>query len=217
MANKNATTDADVLNLLADSGPLAISDIVQHFAVTRTAVHQRLLRLMGEGLIDRELVRGGRGRPSFRYSLTPKARKLAGNNFADLSAVLWQEVLRIEDSRRPQRVVRRIAGALKALYADAIHGTTLKARMESLRELLEKRRVRCDVDTGGGNPTFTLRDCPYLDLANVDSTICQVETMLFSQLLGDEVVLSQCRLDGHVSCQFDQKRKRTIRKAQITV
>jgi len=213
----NATADADVLNLLADSGPLAISDIMQHFAVTRTAVHERLLRLMGEGLVDRELVRGGRGRPSYRYLLSPKARKLAGNNFADLSAVLWQEVLRIEDSRRPQRVVRRIAGALKALYADAIHGTTLKARMESLRELLQKRRVRCDVDTRRGVHTLTLRDCPYLGLAEVDSTVCKMETKLFSQLLGDEVVLSQCRLDGHSCCQFGPNRKRTTRKAQVTV
>ncbi len=217
MANENATTDANVLNLLADSGPLAISDIVQHFAVTRTAVSERLLRLMGEGLVDRELVRGGRGRPSYRYLLSPKARKLAGNNFADLAAVLWQEVLGIEDARHRHNVVKRIASALKALYADAIHGTTLKARMESLHELLEKRRVRCDVDTPGGVPTLTLRDCPYLDLAEVDCTVCQMETELFSQLLGDEVELSQCRLDGHPCCQFSPNRKRTTRKDQVTV
>ncbi len=217
MVNGNSTSDADVLNLLADSGPLAISDIVQQFAVTRTAVHERLLRLMGQGLVERELLRGGRGRPSYRYSRSSKARKLAGNNFADLAGVLWQQVLGIEDSRNRQRVVRRIAGALKALYADAIHGTTLKARMESLRELLEKRRIRCEVDTPGGDHTFTLRDCPYLDLAEVDSTICQMETMLFSQLLGDEVVLSQCRLDGHTCCQFGPIQKRTARKDQVTV
>ncbi len=217
MANGNATTDADVLNLLADSGPLAISDIQQQFAVTRTAVHERLLRLMGEGLVDRELARGGRGRPSYRYLLSPKARKLAGNNFADLAAVLWQEVLDIEDSRRRQRVVKRIAGALQALYADAIRGTTLNVRMESLRELLDKRRVRCDVDSRGGVPRFTLRDCPYPDLADVDRTVCQMETMLFSQLLGDDVVLSQCRLDGHTCCQFGPNQKRTTREAQVTV
>jgi predicted ArsR family transcriptional regulator len=217
MANGNVTADADALNLLADAGPLAISDIIQHFAVTRTAVHERLLRLMAEGLVDRELVRGGRGRPSYRYSLSPKARKLAGNNLADLAAVLWQQVLGIEDSRRRQHVIRNIASALKVLYANAIRGTTLKARMESLRELLEERRVRCEIDTLGGGPTFTLRDCPYLDLADVDSTICQMETILFSQLLGDEVVLSQCRLDGHACCQFGPNQKRTTRKAQITV
>ena len=212
-----ATADANLLNLLADTGPLAISDIGQHLAVTRTAVHERLLRLTGEGLVDRELVRGARGRPSYRYSLSPKARKLAGNNFADIANVLWQEVLRVKDSRRRQRVVGRIAGALKALYADSISGTTLKARMESLRELFEKRRVRCDVDTRGDVPTFTLLDCPYLDLAKVDSTVCQMETMLFSQLLGDDVVLSQCRLDGHSCCQFGPNQKRTTRKAQLTV
>ena len=217
MANGKSTADADLLHLLADAGPLAISEIEQHLEVTRTAVHERLLRLMADGLVNRELVRGGRGRPSYRYSLSPKARKLSGNNFADLAAVLWQQVLGIEDSRRRQHVIRSIASALKVLYADAIHGTTLKARMDSLRELLEKRRVRCEVDTLGGGPTFTLRDCPYPELAEVDSTICEIETMLFSQLLGDEVVLSQCRLDGHDCCQFSPNRKRTTRKAQIAV
>ena len=209
--------DAELLNLLADSGPLAIPDLISHIGVTRTAVHERLLRLMAEGLVDRKLVRGGRGRPSYRYSLSPKARKLSGNNFVDLAAVLWQEVFGIEDARRRQRAIMRIASALKVLYADHIYGTTLKARMECLRELLEKRRVRCDVDTRGGGPTFTLRVCPYLDLAEVDSTLCQMETMLYSHLLGDEVVLSQCRLDGHDCCQFSPNRKRTTRKAQITV
>ena len=216
MANGNLTADADLLNLLADSGPLVISDIRSYFEITRTAVSERLRRLMAEGLVDRKLLRGGRGRPSYRYLLSPKARQLAGNNFADLVAVLWQEVLGIEDSQRRQGAITRIASALKVLYADAIYGTTLKARMESLRELLEKRRVRCKVETPEGGPTFTLHDCPYPDLADVDSTICQVETMLFSQLLGDEVVLSQCRLDGHSCCQFGPNRKRTTRKAQIT-
>ncbi len=217
MANGNTTADADVLNLLTDSGPLTISDIVQHFAVTRNAVHQRLLRLMGEGLVDRELVRGGRGRPSYRYLLSPKARKLAGNNFSDLATVLWQEVLGIDDAQNRQNVVKRIVSALKAVYSNAIRGTTLTARMESLRELLEKRRVRCEVDTSECGPTFTLRDCPYIGLADVDSTICQVETMLFSQLLVDEVVLSKCRLDGHACCQFAPSRKPTTKKAPITV
>ena len=217
MANGNATADTDLLNLLANSGPLTISDIGRHFSVTRTAVHERLLRLMAEGLVDRELLRGGRGRPSYRYLLSLKARKLAGNNFADLAAVLWQAVLGINDARRRQRVIRKIAGALKALYADAICGTTLKTRMESLCQVLQERQVRCDVDTHGGVPTFILRDCPYLDLAEVDCTVCEMETTLFSQLLGDEVVLSQCRLDGHACCQFGPKRKRTTRKDLLTV
>jgi predicted ArsR family transcriptional regulator len=217
MASGTPTADADLLHLLADAGPSAISDIAQHLAVTRTAVHERLLRLMVEGLVDRELVHGGRGRPSYRYSLSAKARKLSGNNFADLAAVLWQQVLGIQDSRRRQHVVSSIASALNVLYADAIHGTTMKARMDSLRELLEKRRVRCEVDTPRGGPTLTLRDCPYPELAEVDSTICEMERALFSHLLGDEFLLSQCRLDGHSSCQFGPNQKRTKKKAQITV
>ena len=33
----------------------------------------------------------------------------------------------------------------------------------------------------------------------------------------DDVVLSQCRLDGHSCCKFRPNRKRTTRKAQVTV
>ena len=218
MLNGKGIADAELLNLLADFGPLAISEVVTHLEVTRTAVHERLLRLMAEGLVDRCVLRGGRGRPSYRYTVSHKARKLAGNNFADLAGVLWQEMFGVEDSKLRGRVKRRIVRGLKVLYQDEIQGTTLEARMESLRELLdEKRRVRCDVDTQSALPTLTLRDCPYVDLAEVDNTICQIETMLFSQLLGDDVVLSQCRLDGHPCCKFRPNRKRTTRKAQVTV
>jgi DeoR family suf operon transcriptional repressor len=73
------------------------------------------------------------------------------------------------------------------------------------------------VDTRSGVPTLTLRDCPYLELAEVDRTVCQMETMLFSQLLGNEVVLSQCRLDGHGCCQFSTDQERTTGKAPMTV
>ena len=85
MLNGKGIADAELLNVLADFGPLAISEVVTHLEVTRTAVHERLLRLMAEGLVDRCVLRGGRGRPSYRYTVSHKARKLAGNNFADLA------------------------------------------------------------------------------------------------------------------------------------
>jgi hypothetical protein len=82
---------------------------------------------------------------------------------------------------------------------------------------LEKRRVRSEVDTLIGGHAYARRDRFYSELTDVDNTICEMETMLFSQLLGDEVVLSQYRLDGHACCQFGPNQKRTTRKAQVTV
>ena len=214
MPTGTGTADAELLNLLGDSGPLAVSEIVSNLGVTRTAVRERLLRLMAEGLVDRQLFRSGRGRPSYRYILSHKARKLAGNNFADLAAVLWQQVLVIEDSDVRECLIGQVASALKVLYEDEIQGTTLKARMESLCELLAQRRVRCEVDDSPTLLTLTLHDCPYRELAEVDRTVCEMETILFSQLLGDDVLLSQCRLDGHCCCTFGPNRQEATRESR---
>jgi predicted ArsR family transcriptional regulator len=157
---------------------------------------------MAEGLVERQLFRRGRGRPTYRYSLSGKARKLAGNNFADLAAVLWHQVVGVQDAQLRLSLLRRIVSGLKAIYQNEIQGATIKERMESLRELLASRRIRCQVDHGPALPTITLRDCPYLELAQVDCTICEIETMLFSELLGDDLVLAECRLDGHSCCKF---------------
>ena len=64
------SSDICILDLLRKAGPLGVNDLAQATQVTATAVRQRLVRLMAQGLIDRELTRAGRGRPSHRYGLT---------------------------------------------------------------------------------------------------------------------------------------------------
>ncbi len=208
MPSGMGVSDPELLTIVGDSEPLAVSDMVTALGVTRTAVRERLLRLMAVGLVERQLFRGGRGRPTYRYSLSAKARKLAGNNFADLAVVLWHQVVGVQDAELRRSLERRIVSALKAIYENEVHGTTIKERMESLRELLASRRIRCQVDQGDALPTITLRDCPYLELAQVDCTICEMETMLFSELLGDDLLLTECRLDGHSCCKFGPSPKR---------
>jgi DeoR family transcriptional regulator, suf operon transcriptional repressor len=40
-------------------------------------------------------------------------------------------------------------------------------------------------------------------LAEQDRGICGVERMLFSELLGENIRLSECRLDGASCCRFE--------------
>jgi hypothetical protein len=59
-----------------------------------------------------------------------------------------------------------------------------------------------DVQQGGSLPVLTTTACPYPDLAEQDRSICNVEQMLYSELLGAEVQLASCRLDGAECCSF---------------
>ena len=83
--------------------------------------------------------------------------------------------------------------------------------LNSLVELMGRRGVPFDVDErlpessnrSESLPVLTALACPYPDLAEQDQTICAMEKMLFSELLGEKLRLSACRLHGDTCCTFE--------------
>ncbi len=200
---QSTTSDDRLLDLLRSRGALNVPEMAHATEVTATAVRQRLTRLMDQGLIEREATRQGRGRPSHRYSLTEKARRQAGSNFADLAITLWQEIRAIKDPDVRRGLLSRLADSLSTHYAGRVRGETVTQRMDSLVDVFAERRVPLTVGLRGELPVLSVHDCPYPDLAERDRGVCTMEKMLFSRLLQQEVRLSECRLDGHACCQFE--------------
>lgn len=199
-------SDSDLLDLLRVAGPLDVMEMAGAIDVTATAVRQRLSRMMARGLIDREAIRAGRGRPRHRYQLTDRGLELTGSNFTDLAIALWQELNEVKDSGLREVLLKRVARALAKAYAGQIKGVTPAERMRSLSDLLAKRRVPFAVEVAEGErPVLTARACPYPRLADNDRTICTMEAMLFSELVGQDMELTSCRLNGDASCQFQAK------------
>lgn len=179
-----------------------MAELAQQVEVTPTAIRQRLMRLMAQGLVERDAVRNGRGRPKHLYRLTDKGFRLTGSNFADLALALWREIGLVGSEQRRQEMVRRIAGALAAEYATQVRGSTMEERMRSLGELLAQRRIPVSVNDFAHQLVMTAHACPYPKLAEQDRRVCAMEEMLFSELLGKEVELVRCRLDGGSDCCF---------------
>jgi predicted ArsR family transcriptional regulator len=98
--------------------------------------------------------------------------------------------------------LRRISRALAAGYAPQIQGDTPSARLQSLADLLNQRRIPVSVGMAGNHATLTAHACPYPTLAEHDQSVCQMEKMMFSELIGNDVALTKCRLDGDRECQF---------------
>ena len=202
MSTATETSDRQLLDLLGQRGALSVSQMVRATGVTATAVRQRLNRLLGQRLIQREVSRTGRGRPSHRYSLTEKGRHETGSNFADLAIVLWDEIRSIADPAVRRGLLERLAKRMAQGYADRIQGDTLDRRLESLRHLFAERNVAMEVDRTGELPVLRAVSCPYPELAEHDRSVCSMEKILFSELLGHGVKLSECRLDGATCCTF---------------
>lgn len=203
MSTEIESSDVALLDLLRKYGPLSVAQLKLPMQVTATAVRQRLVRLLAQRDIERKTERMSRGRPVHRYALTEKGRRRAGANFADLAIALWQEIREIKDPEVRRGLLQRLSKRLATQYASQIQGETVEERMESLAELFRERQIPFEVDRSHELPLLRATACPYPDLAEQDRSVCSMERLMFSELLGTNVRLSDCRLDGHNCCTFE--------------
>jgi len=194
------SSDVAILDLLRKHDALSVSELASATQVTATAVRQRLNRLMAHGYVERFVTKAGRGRPSHSYKLTQRGRRKTGANFADLAIALWQEIREIKDPEVRRGLLQRLSKRLAAMYGDRIEGETIGEKMDSLAEIFGERRIPFSVDRSGDLPILTAHACPYPDLAEQDRSVCAMERIMFSELLGENVRLTDCRLDGDGSC-----------------
>lgn len=202
MGSDMVPSDTAVLDLLRKTERMTVSELAAELAVTATAVRQRLTRLMAHGLIERDVHREGRGRPSHQYRLTTKGRRRAGANFSDLAIALWQEVRSISDPDVRKGLLGRISHRLVALYGDRVSGETVAQRMESLVQLMRERQIPFEVEERDGLPVLNALACPYPDLADADRAVCAMERQFVAEAVGHDVRLERCRLDGDECCSF---------------
>jgi predicted ArsR family transcriptional regulator len=205
MLATHETSDDGLLDLLRKHGALSVADMARETHVTATAVRQRLTRLLAHGEIQRKAEKVGRGRPVHRYELTDKGRRKSGNNFGDLAIALWEEVKQIKDPEVRRGLLSRISSRLAGSYAAEVRGANLTEKMESLAKAFSDRKMPFEVDRSKELPVLAATACPYPDLAEQDRSICSMERMMFSELLGENVHLSNCRLDGGGCCTFEPK------------
>lgn len=201
------SSDRPLLDLIRRRGPLTVAAMATELGVTPTAVRNRLVRLRGSGLVERRAEHGGRGRPRHVYQASVEAHRRLGQNYADLAVALWEELMRNVEDRKLRRVLfARITDRLADLYRAEVRGRGWQERLEQLGTVLHGRGVETEVaQRDDAMPVLELHSCPYFELAEADRDICSLERKMFEKVLGRALRLSQCRLDGHRSCDFEAK------------
>ncbi len=205
-----STGDRELIVLLRGSEAMTVGDLVESTGVTATAIRQRLVRLMGLGLIDRSEEREGRGRPSHRYRLTESGlRDTAANNLGDLALVLWQEVQQIEDEQLRHRVVSGAVQRLAEKYeadirgAGAGNGATPAERMEAIVRIFAERQIPVTYEKNDGLPVIKVSGCPFPGLTDEHREICDMEQELIGRIVGSPIELCKCQKDGDRCCSFE--------------
>lgn len=200
--------DRSLLDLIRRQGPLSVLDMSRMLGVTSTAVRNRLARLLESGMVERQAESVGRGRPRHAYQASDLARKQLGQNYADLAVALWEEMMNtVEDAKLRRLLFTRITAKLADLYRERVTGDEWEGRLAQLTSLLHDQGVEAEVARGGADlpPILRQYSCPYHELAKLDPAICALERKMFEKILGRGLRLSQCRLDGDRSCDFEAK------------
>jgi len=192
-----------ILEYLQRHGSATIKNLEEVLGVTTTAVRQHLTALQVESYIERRRVLAGVGRPHHAYFLTEKSREVFACNCDDLALTLLEEVFALEGKERTTMLLARVGGRLADRYAQSVRSTVLQERVEELAEVLYQRGVLTDVKTQDDN-TIVLKayNCPYHELAQEHREICDMDEGMMSKVLGSEVNLSSCIMDGHTGCSF---------------
>jgi predicted ArsR family transcriptional regulator len=194
--------DERFLQQLHQSGGATVHELCETSGVTATAVRQRLSRLQMQGLIERQSVRSGRGRPHHAYRVTDAGRRQLGDNYEELALILWGELQGIEEPTVRDRVANRIREALVQRYGSTVHGSSLAERFGELRQNLSARGFHVEIGSEGLLPVLRETNCPYHELSQRDSGICELEQQVFEEVLGTRLKLASCCRDGHSCCEF---------------
>ena len=122
----------------------AVGELTALLEVTATAVRQRIERLLELGLIDREKVVAGRGRPTFRYRLTVTGHRDAGANPADLADAMWREIVAVEDKTTRNKLVSAVAARLGKQFALQLDSDQAEGSFhERMRQLSDRAVCKC--------------------------------------------------------------------------
>ncbi|NNJ24609.1 helix-turn-helix transcriptional regulator [Alienimonas chondri] len=203
MSTPVSAADRTLLVRLNRRSRAGIEELCEDLGVTATAVRQRLSRLSDAGMIDRQPVKIGRGRPKHLYGLTADGKRALGSNYQELADAMWSALSEVEDERTRSFLFGRLQDTLVSRYGgDSVGKGALRERLAGLRDALQVHGFTVEVDDSGPLPVLREHHCPYLDISEDDPQICELEQKVFERVLGTGVVLTRCCRDGDSCCEF---------------
>lgn len=203
MIGKRESPLWQIIEHIQRRGSTTIKDLEDLLGVTTTAVRQHLGSLQAEGYVERRTVHAGVGRPHHAYFTTPKVQELFACHCDDLALTLLEEVFHLEGETRTAELLDRVGTRLAGRYFASVRSSLLSERVTELARALNGNGVLADaLVTEGDVIALRTYNCPFHELAQEHREICEMDRSMLQKVLGSDVSLSQCMLEGHAGCTF---------------
>lgn len=201
--NVPETTHEAILFHLKRNGKMTVAELCQALSITSMAVRRHLEALKQDGLVESQMVRKSRGRPTYQYHLSEKAKSVFPSGFQTLATDMLEMVYERGGhkgvmeflSDRNQRVVERLKSRMAG--KDLEHKVAEVAKIFSEDGYMTEWEALPD-----GNFIIYQRNCALHDLANQYRQICVLEPRLIETLLGVKVTRQQYMLKNDPVCGY---------------
>jgi predicted ArsR family transcriptional regulator len=207
VAGSSSLRRALLLRLRHD-GPSSPEDLATGLGVSRTEVLQQLHALEAAGLVSRQAVRHGVGRPRHVYDVTDAAQDLFPTNYDGLASGLLAAIRAIGG----EELVDGVFGERRRMTRDRIR-QRMADRLDPGARLVDRARELAVIQDEQGYLAEALispdgvirlveRNCAIHRVAADNGAACQAELDLFREILGPDVVRETHIAAGDRCCTY---------------
>ncbi len=204
---RHAPTPQAILLALRRQGPLSPDLLAAEFRVSRTAILQQLRTLESDGLVQRQSLRHGVGRPRHLYDVTERAQPFLPASYDRLSLSLVDAVGDVGGAELLDRVfeARRAAQVRKIrerFRSRGLGAAPLVVRARELTVIQAEQGYMSELVEDDGTLRLVEHNCPIHEVAAEAPAACEAEVRLFAEVLGVDVVRERHIAGGGRSCVY---------------
>lgn len=210
MQRARGTRD-EVVRILHEEGPSLASELAAKIGVSEGAIRRHMDIMAGEGLVETELERHGRGRPATRYSLSVAGeertaaqhyQKLLDRLYPALSRLPHEAVTGQDGLTILERVFDEIASEVAREYAPRVSGEVLGERVAQVTKALRDEGILEDVIDEGDMYRLRNVGCPYRSTAGETHVACAADRRIIELLVNAPVAQVATVADGAANCEY---------------
>jgi predicted ArsR family transcriptional regulator len=202
-----------VLNAVLEHGPVSAAELGDLLGFTPAAVRRHLDHLSREGVIEVKRVAragAGAGRPARRYVLSSQGQSTLGDDYLNIASSALTQLEEIAGAEAVRAFAAQRFADMERRYSPEVEqaGSDITARAQALSAALSRDgfvsstasiEAKAPLPAALSSVQLCQGHCPIQQLARQFPVFCDVETEMFSRLVGVDVRrLSTLARGGHV-------------------
>lgn len=196
-------THQAVLFYLKRRHELTVADLCEALGITSMAVRRHLSGLQKDGLVECRLVRQTRGRPSYKYRLTPKAESMFPSAINNFAFELLDAVYEAKGHKGVMELLEMRDGALLKKLLPALQKLNLPDRVKEVVRIFSENGYMTEFkEMEDGNYFIYQQHCAVHNLATQYRQICVLESRLLERLLGVKTTRQQYIMKEDPVCGY---------------